>query len=88
MSMPDPYKRLVIHSQRLQRNKLKALKKKKLETVLAREGKVSERATVWELNDRQEKKGTAQVNIQAMLLDVYLTGLLSLPEEVVFPTAL
>lgn len=36
----------------------------------AREGTVSERATVWELNDRQEKKGTGQVNIQAMLLDV------------------
>lgn len=69
-------------------NKLKALKKEKLETVLAREGTVSERATVWELNDRQEKKDTGQVNIQAMLSDVYLTGLLSLPEEVVFPTTL
>lgn len=69
-------------------NKLKALKKEKLETVLAREGTVSERAIVWELNDRQEKKGTGQVNIQAMLSDVYLTGLLSLPEEVVFPTTL
>lgn len=85
---PDPYKSLLIHSQGLQKNKLKALKKEKLETVLAREGTVSERATVWELNNRQEKKGTGQVNIQAMLSDVYLTGLLSLPEEVVFPTTL
>lgn len=77
---------MLIRSQGLQRNK--ALKKKKVKTVLAKEGTVSERATVWELNDRQEKKGTGQVDTQAMLLDVYLTGLLSLPEEVVFPTAL
>lgn len=44
--------------------------KGKAQDRTAREGTVSERATVWELNDRQEKKGTGQVNIQAMLLDV------------------